>query len=139
MISVSNRSKAVELIDDAVKNGARLFKACEKLGITERTYYRLVKQNNEVGTIEDLHPIVARPEPTNKLSKDEREKIITVVNQPEYTSMPPCEIVPALADKGMYLASESSFYRVLRQYGMQNQSAGTDEILVIELYPVKCI
>lgn len=63
--------------------------------------------------MEDLRPIAARPESTNKLSKEEREQIITIVNQPEYASKPPCEIVPALADKGVYLASESTFYRVL--------------------------
>jgi len=28
---------------------------------------------------------------------------------------PPCQIVPRLADKGVYLASESSFYRMLRE------------------------
>jgi hypothetical protein len=31
--------------------------------------------------------------------------------------MPPARIVPALADEGMYLASESSFSRVLREAG----------------------
>ena len=34
--------------------------------------------------------------------------------------MPPCEIVPALADEGKYLASESTFYRILREEKMQN-------------------
>ena len=34
--------------------------------------------------------------------------------------MPPCEIVPALADKGIYMASESTFYRVLREEKMLN-------------------
>ena len=34
--------------------------------------------------------------------------------------MPPCEIVPALADKGIYIASESTFYRVLRKEKMLN-------------------
>lgn len=34
--------------------------------------------------------------------------------------MSPCEIVPALADKGIYIASESTFYRVLREAKMQN-------------------
>ena len=34
--------------------------------------------------------------------------------------MPPCEIVPALADEGRYIASESSFYRILRDEKMQN-------------------
>lgn len=34
--------------------------------------------------------------------------------------MPPCEIVPALADEGTYIASESTFYRILREEKMQN-------------------
>ena len=34
--------------------------------------------------------------------------------------MAPCEIVPALADEGMYIASESTFYRVLREEKMLN-------------------
>mgnify|MGYP001713702429 CR=1 FL=1 len=34
--------------------------------------------------------------------------------------MAPCEIVPALADEGIYIASESTFYRVLREEKMLN-------------------
>ena len=34
--------------------------------------------------------------------------------------MPPCEIVPTLADEGTYIASESTFYRILREEKMQN-------------------
>ena len=34
--------------------------------------------------------------------------------------MPPSQIVPSLADKGIYLASESTFYRVLREHNMQH-------------------
>lgn len=34
--------------------------------------------------------------------------------------MPPSQIVPALADEGVYVASESSFYRVLRAAGQQH-------------------
>jgi putative transposase len=127
MISASNRSKAIELIKEAVISRARLFKACAELGITERTYYRWVKQLDTIGTIEDLRPIVERPEPANKLSKQEREQIIDTVNQPGFASMPPCEIVPALADKGEYIASESTFYRVLRECKMQNHRGRSQE------------
>lgn len=38
-----------------------------------------------------------------------------VVNSPEYACKSPNQIVPALADKGCYLASEASFYRILRE------------------------
>lgn len=127
MISASDRSKAIELIDEAVVNGARLFKACNEIGITERTYYRWTKQLKNLGTVEDLRPICERPEPANKISKEERGKIISTVNQPEYASMPPCEIVPALADKGQYIASESTFYRVLREEEMQHHRGRSEE------------
>ncbi|MBL8454449.1 MAG: IS3 family transposase, partial [Zoogloea sp.] len=41
--------------------------------------------------------------------------------RPEFASLPPSQIVPALADRGTYLASESSFYRILRAHGLQHR------------------
>jgi len=52
--------------------------------------------------------------PANRLSAHERQAILTRVNQPEFAERPPSQIVPALADQGVYLASESTFYRVLK-------------------------
>ena len=43
--------------------------------------------------------------------------ILDVCNQPEYASLPPTQIVPTLLDKGVYLGSESTFYRVLKAHG----------------------
>ena len=40
MISASDRENAVLLINEAIKSGASCKKACERLGITERTFYR---------------------------------------------------------------------------------------------------
>ena len=120
MIRASDRENAVMLIDEAVHSGARRCKACEEIGIKERTYYRWTKQNQEKGSFEDLRPIAEHPEPVNKLTPQERQEIIDIASSPEYSSMPPCEIVPALADKGKYIASESTFYRVLREERMQN-------------------
>ena len=42
---------------------------------------------------------------------------------PEFASLPPSQIVPRLADQGIWLASESSFYRVFRERG-QNYRRG---------------
>ena len=41
-------------------------------------------------------------------------KLLEVANRPECADKPPSQIVPALADQGLYLASESTFYRVLK-------------------------
>lgn len=38
-------------------------------------------------------------------------------NRPEFASLPPTQIVPTLLDKGEYIASESSYYRVLSAQG----------------------
>lgn len=38
MISASDRENAVLLINEAIKSGASCKKACERLGITERTF-----------------------------------------------------------------------------------------------------
>jgi len=52
----------------------------------------------------------------HRLSDEERQRILAVCNQPQYASLPPAQIVPDLADHGEYLASESSFYRVLHAH-----------------------
>lgn len=53
--------------------------------------------------------------PANKLSELEKEEIVRVSTTHEFMDIPPCQIVPTLADRGRYLASESSFYRVLKE------------------------
>lgn len=61
-----------------------------------------------------------RPVPKNKLTEEEREGILKVANSRRFKSLPPSQIVPTLADEGVYLASESSFYRVLKENNQQH-------------------
>lgn len=68
----------------------------------------------------DRRPLVPRPEPANKLSAAECAAVPEVCNSKEFASLPPSQIVPKLADQGRYLASESSFYRILRADGQQH-------------------
>ena len=41
--------------------------------------------------------------------------MLAVANSDEFGHLPPSQIVPRLADQGRYLASESTFYRILRE------------------------
>ena len=68
----------------------------------------------------DRRPGADRPTPTHALTEAERARMIEVANQPRFADTPPARIVPALADEGIYLASESSFHRVLRAHGQLN-------------------
>lgn len=110
MTTLPERQKYVEWITTAVENGARKKRACQVAGLPIRTLQNWF-QSGEVA--EDRRPLALRTEPRNKLSNQERELILATCNQKEYANMAPSQIVPALADQGIYLASESSFYRIL--------------------------
>jgi len=117
MISAPDRQKAVELIDEARTAGARLKPACKVLGMTARTYQRWTKGGQVQA---DRRPEACRPRPAHALDEQERKEILDVCNAPEHASLPPGQIVPKLADEGCYLASESTFYRVMRAEDQQH-------------------
>lgn len=117
MNSLTDRQHAVTLIDEAIQHGAGKAKACDEIGICLRTYNRWVK-NGEVTP--DGRPAAKRPKPKNALSHEEKQNIISIANNEIYKSLPPSQIVPALADEGRYVASESTFYRVLKDADQQH-------------------
>lgn len=106
------RELIVSWIREATTSGARLGRACEEAFISLRTFRRWILSNGRV--CPDKRPLALHPTPTNKLSDTEVAEILTVCNHADYSSLPPSQIVPRLADKGVYLASESTFYRVLK-------------------------
>lgn len=103
-------------IAPACTAGARLAPAGTAIGLTPRTLQRW----RQAGAI----PADARRRehraadavriPANRLSQAERETRLNVANQPEVAHRCPHQRVPALADQGRYLASESTGYRVRR-------------------------
>jgi putative transposase len=100
-----------------VADGARQRKACAELDLSGRTYRRW-SAGQEVKT--DGRKEADRQPPRNKLSPEERAAILAVCHEPPFASLPPGQIVPRLADQGEYLASESSFYRILREAAEQH-------------------
>ena len=113
-----HRQRIIALIDEAVSAGARQANACEEAGIAPSTYRRWQADND---VLTDQRPSATRPEPANKLTAAERKRLLSVFHQPEYASLPPSQVVPALADQGIYLASESTCYRVLHAAGEQHE------------------
>jgi transposase InsO family protein len=99
-------------IGAAQAGGARLEAACATVGISVRTVQRWRREGG--GQDRRAGP---KREPTNALSAAERAKVLRVVNSPEFQGLSPKQIVPMLADKGIYLASESTIFRLLRREG----------------------
>lgn len=121
MIGLEDRRRLAHDIERARKDGARLGAACEVAGISARTLQRW--QAHEGLESGDGRPEALRPTPGHALAPEERQRLLEVANEPRFADMPPARIVPALADEGVYLASESSFTRVLREAG-QSQHRG---------------
>lgn len=96
-----------------MKQGARKAPACQALGISVRTLQHW-SNNRHNAPLADKRSTAVRNAPSNKLSDAERRRIIEICNSPEFASFPPNVIVPTLADRGIYIASESTFYRVLK-------------------------
>lgn len=112
MTRLPDRQQAVALVQQAQSSGARLVKACALLNLSVRTYQRWTEEETVKA---DQRPVVPRQAPSNKLSQEERQAVASLCNQPEYRSCPPAFIVADQLDRGRYLASESTFYRVLRE------------------------
>jgi len=114
MIRLEDRRTTVALVTAARDTGARLAHACEAIGIDARTFQRWrAGEGLELG---DGRPLADHPTPAHALTEAERTHLLHVANEPRFAAVPPARIVPMLADEGCYLASESTFYRVLREH-----------------------
>lgn len=105
-------------MDEAMNAGARQSKCAATLGLSLRTLkrWRTAAHDNRP----DGRPMTKRPKPRHALSAEERKRVLEQCNSPDNASKPPAQIVVELADEGTYIASESSFYRILRQARQQH-------------------
>jgi len=119
MSTVAQRSTVLGLIDEACNAGARLHKACAIIGLAARTVQRWVNAGKSALYVGDRRTPDQRIHscPPNKLSDAERQLALGVLNSEEFKNLAPSQIVPRLADQGLYVASESTLYRLLRQAG----------------------
>lgn len=92
--------------------GARVERAGDGLGLSPRTRQRW---RAVAGLKADGRAAAAQGRtPANRLRENERQAILALVNPPEFADQPPSQSVPALADQGVYLASASTCYRVMK-------------------------
>lgn len=110
MTVLAERQLCLDLLQEAVSAGARQTLACAILGFAARTIQRWTEGDSV--TI-DQRPL-QKTVPAHKLTLAERATVLAVANSAEFAHLPPSQIVPRLADQQRYIASESTFYRVLR-------------------------
>ena len=104
MTDEPSRANAVTLVNEARKEGGKVEEAYKLVGICSRTYERWSNDFKREGASKDKRPKAVHPEPKNKLTQEERQQILEICNSKEFADSPPCQIVPALADRGCYIA-----------------------------------
>lgn len=100
----------LDAVREAREAGARLSRCAQVAGVHVRTLQRWERHpTNEDG----------RKGPTsqahNRLTEEERAEVLALLTSPEYRDLSPNQVVPKLADSGIYIASESTMYRLLRE------------------------
>jgi transposase InsO family protein len=113
------RSQVYDLVAETVSRGARQSSACRLLGLSARTLQRWRKP----GGVRDGRP-EARRTPANRLEEYERGRLLEVLHSPAFQGLSPRQLVPRLADQDVYLASESTLYRLLRAQRVPGRARG---------------
>jgi len=89
--------------------------ACELLGRARASHYR------------DLNPpepnafVKPRPAPANKLPEEERLKILALLTSERFVDKAVAQTWAILLDEGVYLCSQSTMHRILREQGMNRE------------------
>lgn len=94
--------------------GARLTRCAQIVGLSKRTIERWLASDG--GDDERRGP---RTVPLNKLSEHEEKRLLSVLTSPQYRDLSPRQVIPALAERGIYIASEATAYRLLHKHAMQ--------------------
>ena len=116
MTNATDRRHIVQLVNEALAAGARLRSICAELGIGQNTWRRW----SEGGY--DRRPGAVHPKPDHALTRAERQAVLDVCHRSDMASLPPAQIIARLLDEEQrYLASESSFYRILHEAGEQHR------------------
>ena len=111
MTALTQRDQVMTLVAEAVVSGASQGRACQVISLSERTLQRW--QSDKAKGACDRRPARVQT-PKNRLSELERQRVLAIANSPEFGHLAPSQIVPRMVDQGEYVASESTFYRVLK-------------------------
>jgi transposase InsO family protein len=103
----------VGAVAEAQASGARLAVACRHAGVSARTVQRWRRDPSD----DRRRGPVRRP--PNALSTEEEAQVLSLLTADRFRAMSPKQLVPLLADEGVYLASESTLYRLQRRHGLR--------------------
>jgi len=109
----------LELVQEGISLGATLKAVANLFGVTTRTLRRWGLMLRAQGFSCDQRKGAAR-NVAHRFSAEERQIVLSTVNDPRFADLTPGQIVAILAEEGKYVGSESTMYRIMRQEGLLN-------------------
>src|SRR5699024_5069355 len=103
------RQALMRAYDDLTKAGVSTRKAAALIGIPRSSATRKQAPHTFLGP--PAERMVA-----NKLSPAERVRVLAVLNSEEFMDQAPLQVYAALLERGVYLCSVSTMYRILREH-----------------------
>jgi len=114
----------MELLREGLRQGARVKAIAELIGLCTRTLRRLGIAFEAHGFSQDRRKGSVRVV-GHRFSEEERQQVLTVVNDSRFADLTHAQIVAILAEERVYVGSESTIYRIMRQEGLLNHRGRT--------------
>ena len=121
MIPPEDRSQLMELFREGLKEGASATAIADLIGICSRTLRRWGIAFQTHGFSQDRRKGSPR-NVAHRFTPEERQRLIHIVNDPRFADLTPAQIVAILAEERIYVGSESTIYRIMRQEGLLNRA-----------------
>ena len=124
LIASEERSKAMEFLREGLNAGASIKSVADLIGICSRTFRRWGLALAAQGFSVDRRRGAPR-EVAHRFTPEERQRVIETINDPRFADLTPAQIVAILAEERIYVGSESTIYRIMRQEGLLNHRGRT--------------
>jgi transposase len=117
LIEAENRSQLMALLQEGLHAGASIKSVANLFGICSRTLKRWGVAIDAHGFSVDCRKGSSR-HVGHRFTAEERRRVLDTVNDPRFADLTPAQIVAILAEERVYVGSESTFYRIMREEGL---------------------
>ncbi len=124
LIPPEQSNKAIDFLNECLNAGASIKAVADLIGICSRTLRRWWLDIRGKGFSVDRRKGASR-EVAHRFTAKERQRVIDSVNDQRFADLTPAQIVAILAEVRVYVGSESTIYRTMRQEGLLNHRVRT--------------
>jgi len=107
------------LLQEGINCGASAKAVANLFGLATRTLRRWELMIRAQGFSRDQRKGATR-NVAHRFSREERQTVLSTVNDPRFADLTPGQIVAILAEEGVCVGSESTIYRIMREEGLLN-------------------